>query len=56
MREELIYFLQQTKDKKIMLAFLKRLDMDHLLTLFHCLTFTDPNTTERWLDVYVEMA
>ncbi len=56
MRKELIHFLQQTTDKATMLAFLKNLDMNHLITLFHYLDFTDTTTTDRWLDAYLEIA
>ncbi|NEU31052.1 hypothetical protein GN156_09710 [bacterium LRH843] len=52
MRKEIIHFLEQTTDEKIMLTFIKNMDLHSLMTLFHYLSFTDPNTTERWLDVY----
>ncbi|MCL7745856.1 hypothetical protein [Halalkalibacter alkaliphilus] len=56
MRYELITFLNQTKDEKVILAFIKNMDRKSLLTLFHYLSFTDSNTKERWIAAYYKLS
>jgi hypothetical protein len=56
MRYELITFLNQTKDEKVILAFIKNMDRKSLLTLFHYLSFTDSKTKERWIAAYYKLS
>ncbi|WP_332697329.1 hypothetical protein [Halalkalibacter lacteus] len=52
MRYELVRFLRNTCDEKVMNAFIKNMDAKSLETLFHYLSLTDIKTKERWIAIY----
>ncbi|MFC0472948.1 hypothetical protein ACFFHM_21265 [Halalkalibacter kiskunsagensis] len=52
MRYELVCFLQNTYDEKVIITFIKNMDAKSLETLFRYLSLTDFKTKERWIQIY----
>ncbi|MFC0559815.1 hypothetical protein [Halalkalibacter alkalisediminis] len=52
MRYELVYFLQNMNDEKVIAAFIKKLDAKSLTILFQYLALTDDNTQQKWVHIY----